>query len=121
MRIKLIELRRIIRNVLKEVGDKPTISADLDPGEQELKAKYPKWGSPQAEKLKQDSPARVKAKQVAAILSKKGLTGDPAKQKKVVQDLLPFIEKMDPTDVFASDPDDIANAFAQQVLGVQKN
>ena len=121
MRIKLVELRRIIRNVLKEVGDKPTISADLDPGEQELKAKYPKWGSPQAEKIKQDSPAKVKAKQVATILSKKGLTGDPAKQKQVTQGLLQFIEKMDPTDMFASDPDDIATAFAQQVLGTQRD
>jgi hypothetical protein len=119
MRIKLIELRRLVRTVLKEVGDKPTISADLDPGEKELKAQYPKWGK--GSSVKQTSPAQVKAKQVATILSKKGLTGDPTNQKKITQGLLQFIEKMDPTDVFTADPDDIATAFAQQVLGTQRD
>src|SRR5689334_18902729 len=119
MRIKLAELRQVIRKVLKEAmpSDRPTVSSDLDPGEKELQAKYPHWGNPQAEKIGAESPAKVKMKQVAKILQAKGLTSDAAAKKKVTHDLLPFIEKMDPADAFAADPDEIATAFAAQVLG----
>ena len=123
MRIKLAELRQVIRKVLKEAmpSQRPTISSDLDPGEKELQAKYPHWGSPEAErnKIGQESPAKVKMKQVAKILQAKGLTTDAALKKKVTNDLLPFIEKMDPAEAFAADPDEIATAFAAQVLGVK--
>lgn len=102
-------------------SDRPTISSDLDPGEKELQAKYPHWGNPQAEKIGQESPAKVKMKQVAKILQAKGLTADAAAKKKVTNNLLPFIEKMDPTDMFAADPDEIANEFAAQVLGTHGN
>lgn len=125
MRIKLSELRQVIRKVLKEAmpSDRPTMSADLDPAEKELQAKYPHWGSPQAarEKIGQESPAKVKMKQVAKILQAKGLTADAGHKKKVTNDLLPFIEKMDPTEAFAADPDEIATAFAAKVLGVHGN
>lgn len=123
MRIKLSELRQVIRKVLKEAlpSQRPTISSDLDPGEKELMKKYPHWGNPQAEKIGQDSPARVKMKQVAKILQAKGLTVDAAAKKKVTNDLLPFLEKMDPTDMFAADPEEIASEFAAKVLGTQGN
>lgn len=125
MRIKLAELRQVIRKVLKEAmpSQRPTISSDLDPGEKELQDKFPHWGSPKAEreKIGQDSPAKVKMKQVAKILQAKGITADAGAKKKVVNDLLPFIEKMDPAEAFAADPDDIATAFAAEVLGMHGN
>jgi hypothetical protein len=123
MHIRLAELRKVIRGVLKEAlpSDRPTISSELDPDEKELMAKYPHWGNPQAEKVKQASPAQVKAKQVAKILQAKGLTADAAHKKKVTYELLPFIEKMDPGDMFVADPDDIAVQFAAEVLGVKQD
>lgn len=123
MRIKLAELRQVIRKVLKEAlpSQRPTISADVDPAEKELMGKYPHWGNPQDKSMKQESPAKVKMKQVAKILAAKGLTADAARKKKVTNDLLPFIEKMDPADMFAADPDEIATAFAAEVLGVSGN
>lgn len=124
MRIKLAELRQIIRGVLKEAvpQQRPTISSDLNPDERELQNKFPQWGNPKAERerIGQESPAKVKMKQVAKILQVKGLTMD-AGHKKVTNDLLPFIEKMDPAEVFAAEPDEIAIAFATQVLGARSN
>lgn len=122
MRIRLSELRKVIRRVLREASqDRPTISAQLDPGEKELAAKYPKWGSPEAarEKLKHDSPTEVKAKKVAAILQAKGLTADAAMKKKVTHELRPYIDKMDPADAFVMSADDVAVKFAEDVLGVK--
>lgn len=100
-------------------SDRPTISADVDPAEKQLMGKYPHWGNPQAEKMGAESPAKVKVKQVTKILAAKGLTSDAVAKKKVTHDLLPFIEKMDPGEMFAADPDDIAREFAAQVLGVR--
>lgn len=121
MRIRLSELRRVIRKVLKEAlpSQRPTISADVDPAEKQLMAKYPHWGNPQAEKIGVESPAKVKMKQVAKILAAKGLTTDAAAKKRVTNDLLPFIEKMDPGEMFAADPEEIASEFAAKVLGVK--
>ena len=102
-------------------SDRPTVSSDLDPGEKEFMARYPHWGNPQAEKFKQDSPVTIKVKQVAKILQAKGLTADAAAKKKVTHDLLPFIEKMDPSDMFIADPDEIAQSFASEVLGTKKD
>lgn len=125
MRIKLAELRQIIRGVLKEAvpQQRPTISSDLNPDERELQNKFPQWGNPKAERerIGQESPAKVKMKQVAKILQVKGLTMDAGHKKKVTNDLLPFIEKMDPAEVFAAEPDEIAIAFATQVLGARSN
>lgn len=117
MRIRLSELKRIIKKVVNEAYDTPTISSELDPGEQELSTKYPRWGK----NAGQASPASVKAKQVTKILQAKGLTTDAANKKKVTHELVPFIEKMDPADMFAADPDEIAADFASQVLGVHRN
>lgn len=121
MRIRLSELKSAIRRILKEESDRPTISSDLDPGEKEFKDKFPKWGNPQSKDMKRESPAQVKAKQVTQILQAKGLTKNAVAKKKVVHELLPFIEKMDPADAFVADPDDIASQFAKEVLGVQGN
>lgn len=125
MRIKLAELRQIIRGVLKEAvpQQRPTISSDLNPDERELQNKFPQWGNPKAERerIGQESPAKVKMKQVAKILQVKGLTMDAGHKKKVTNDLLPFIEKMDPAEAFAAEPDEIAIAFATQVLGARSN
>lgn len=121
MRIRLTELRTIIRGVLREAQDASTISSELSPDEKEFQEKYPKWGSPRAQKFKQSSPGSVKAKQVAKILAAKGLTADAGHKKAVTQQLLPFIEKMDPAELFIADPDDIATEFATQVLGVKKD
>jgi len=121
MRIKLNELRSFVRKIIKEAFDTPTMSSDLDPGEKELAAKFPKWGEPSKMNMKQDSPVSVKSKQVAAILAKKGLTADAAMKKKTTQQLQQFISQMDPGDMFVADPDEIANDFAAQVLGVKKD
>ena len=123
MKIKLAELRKVIRGVLKEAApaQRPTISSDLDPGEKELQDKFPKWGNTQNKKLKHDSPAAVKTSLVTQILRAKGLTADAGNQKKIVQGLQSFIEKMDPAEAFAADPDDIATEFATKVLGVNNN
>lgn len=102
---------------------RPTISSDLNPDERELQNKFPQWGNPKAERerIGQESPAKVKMKQVAKILQVKGLTMDAGHKKKVTNDLLPFIEKMDPAEAFAAEPDEIAIAFATQVLGARSN
>lgn len=124
MRIRLSELRKVIRHVVREAShDRPTISAQLDPDEKELAAKYPKWGSPKAarEKFKYDSPAEVKTKKVAAILQTKGLTADAAMKKKVTHELRPYIDKMDPADALVMSANDIAVKFAEDVLGVKFN
>lgn len=118
MKIRLSELRRIVRDTLNE--DRPTVSAQLDPKEREMAQELPSWGKQnRGEPAKQQSPADVKAKQVAAILSKKGLANDPGNKKKITQMLKPFIEKMDPQDIFVADPDELAQEFAASVLGAQ--
>lgn len=122
MRIRLNELRKIIRHVIREASqDRLTISTQLDPDEKELAAKYPKWGSPVAarEKLKHDSPTDVKTKKVAAILQAKGLTTNAAMKKKVTHELRPYIDKMDPVDAFVMSTADVAAKFAEDVLGVK--
>lgn len=122
MRIKLNELRRIVRTILKEEmsGDRPTISADLDPDEKNLKAKHPNWGYGK-QKMGVDSPAKVKSKQVEKILAAQGVTSDPHNKKMVVHELLPFIEKMDPQDALLADPEEIAAEFSSQILGMHAN
>ncbi len=116
------ELRRVIRTVLKEEmsGDRPTISADLDPDEKKLKDKHPNWGYGR-QKMGGDSPAKVKAKQVEKILAAQGVTNDAHNKKMVVHELQPFIEKMDPQEMFTADPEEIAAEFASQILGVHSN
>lgn len=121
MRIKLVELRKIIRSVISEAQAAPTISADLDPNEKELAKKFPTWSAPAAKRIGAESPASVKAKQVARILQAKGITADAGAKKKTTHELLPFIQKMDPADAFVMDPDDIASKFAEEVLGVKRD
>lgn len=124
MRIRLSELKKVIRHVIHEaMQDRPTISAQLDPSERELAAKYPNWGSPEAarKKLRHDSPTEIKAKKVAAILQAKGLTANAAMKKKITHELRPYIDKMDPVDAFVMSADDIAVKFAEDVLGVKPN
>ncbi len=123
MKIELKELRRIVRTIIKEASpvQRPTISSDLDPNEKELSARHPNWGSSRAKEKSVSSPASVKAKQVAKILAATGVTSDASNKKKVVHELLPFIEKMDPQEMFISDPEEIATEFAQKILGVNPN
>jgi len=124
MRVPLKELRRVVREVLKEEMpvQRPTISSDLDPNEKTLAAKHPHWGSSRAKETSGvSSPAKVKAKQVEKILSATGVTSDAANKKRVVHELLPFIEKMDPQEIFITDPEEIATEFATNVLGISSN
>ncbi len=121
MKFKLFELKRIIRKLIKEAQDVPTISSDLSPDENEFKSKFPTWSSRQAKQLKQESPNTIKFKQVAAILTKMGLTADAKYKKLMTQKLPEFIENIDPVDMFLAGPNDIANDFAEQVLGVKKD
>jgi hypothetical protein len=123
MRIRLRELKNIIKKILREAYDTPTISSDLDPSEKEFQQKYPRWGSPHAKRdsVKHASPAEIKAKKVVAILQAKGLTANAEHKKKITQSLLSFIEKMDPGDMFVADADSIAADFAEDVLGVRRD
>lgn len=119
MKIRLSELRHIVRDILSEAFA-DTVPAHLDPKERELSQELPKWSKQNpGEVTKQASPADIKAKQVANILLKKGHGNDPASKKKITQQLKPFIEKMDPQDVFIADPDEIAQSFAAEVLGAK--
>lgn len=115
MRIKLSELRQIVRNVLSEAEDARTVSADLSPDEQELKSKYPNWGKG-GNNFKQDNLVKVKAKQVANVLQRMGLTKDADNMKKVTQNLIPALEKMDQQELFVTDPEEIAQQFAAKFL-----
>jgi hypothetical protein len=128
MKIKLVELRKIIKTVMKEAQGASTISAQLDPNEKEYKSKFEKSNQPvsrhrgaEGQKFGQDSPARVKTKQVAAILQKKGLAADAEHKKKITQMLPGFIEKIDPQEMFTMDADELATMFSSQVLGVNKD
>ncbi len=121
MKIKLHELRRIVRSVIRE-AQTPTMSAQLSPDEREMKQELPTWGkTAHGEVPKQQSPADIKVKQIAKILSAKGLADDAGNKKKITQGLKAFIEKMDPGDLFVADPDEIAQNFASEVLGIQGN
>lgn len=112
MRIKLCELRRIIRDIVKEAHDSPTISSDLDPHDKELMSKYPRWGNPQAPKM--GSNIDVKVRKVQAALKQRGLTTNAENKKKVTQDLPKFIRNMDPSDVFLATTDELADQFIEQ-------
>jgi hypothetical protein len=121
MRIRLTELRRLIRQAIKE-DNRPTISSDLDPGEKELKDKFSSWGSPASRReIKQDNPAMIKTKKVTAILQQQGLTANAENKKKITHDLLPFIQNMDPADAFVMGPEEIAAKFAEEVLDQRSN
>jgi hypothetical protein len=100
-----------------------TVSADLSPDEKELQTKFKSPSSPvsrdrgvDGHKFQQDSPAKVKAKQVAKILQSKGMTQDAENMRKIKQDLLPSLEKMDPQELFAADPEEVATQFASKFL-----
>lgn len=119
MKIRISSLRNVIRSVIKEAQDTPTVSADLDPGERTLRNQFPRWGTTGSRELNPGSPAKVKAKQVTRILADRGVTSDAAQKKRVTQELQSFIEDMDPSDMFAAPADDIADAFASRVLGIK--
>jgi len=121
MKFKLVELKKLIRKLVKEAQDTPTISSDLSADEKTLRDKFPTWGDPRAKELKRESPNTVKLKQVTAILTKMGLTADARHKKLVTQKLPGFIDDIDPVDVFIAEPGEIANKFAQQVLGVKRD
>lgn len=121
VKIRLVELKRLIRNVLTEDYNSPTIPAALDPNEIQFSDAYPKWGNPQSKDLKRKSPAQLKAKQATDELAKMGLTKNASYMKTITQELLSFVESMNPTELFTAEPKDIAEDFAEQVLGVQHN
>lgn len=118
MRIRIVELRRIVKSVIKE-AQAATVSAQLSPKEREMAQEMPRWGKHSRDDVRQSSPNSIKAKQVAAILSKKGLANDASNKKKITQGLLPYLDKMDPGDVFVADPTELARQFAIEVLGVK--
>ena len=121
VKIRLVELKRLIRNVLTEDYNSPTIPAALDPNEIQFSDAYPKWGNPQSKDLKRKSPAELRTKQAMDALAKMGLTKNAAYMKKITQELLSFVESMNPTELFTAEPQDIAEDFAQQILGVHDN
>ena len=116
VKIRLNELKKIIRSILIEDYNSPTIPADVDPSEQQFKNAYPKWGNPQPKELKRKTPAEAKTKQVIDILAQRGLTKNAVHMKKITQELLPFIEAMNPSSLFIADPSEIADDFSEQVL-----
>jgi len=120
MKIHLWELRQILRKIISEDYNSPTISSQLVPSEQEFKKKFPRWGS-SGEQIKHKSPFAIKAKQVTAILTKMGLTSDAAKKKKIVHELIPYIEDLDPIEMFEMDPSDIATKFEKDVLNAKSS
>jgi len=119
MKIKLSELRKVLRKIIKEAHDTPTLSDELVPSEQEFDKKFPNWSGPNNDRyVKHQSPASVKAKQVSNILTKRGVTTNAANKKKVIQQLIPYIEEIDPIEMFEMGPEDIADRFSKDVLNL---
>lgn len=116
MKIRLIELRKIIRKVIKEEMDRPTIPAHLDPKEKSMSAELPSWGNKRSDTMKQQSPAAVKAKQIANILIKQGLVDDRDSKQQMSQQLQSFLSDMDPSELFVADSGELASRFAKEVL-----
>jgi len=117
MKIRLNKLRYIIREVLEEAGERQTVPAHLDPKEKETAAAFPTWGNTRSDTMKQKSPAEVKAKQIAGLLVKAGVVDDRDAKQKATQGLVPWLEKLDPSEMFMASPDDLAKKFATDVLG----
>lgn len=117
--IKLSELRLLIKRVILEAQDTKTIAANTDPHERELAKNFPKWGNEQNVKLKLDSPAEVKAKQITALLTKSGVADNADYKKKITNDLLPFLKRLEPTEIFLATAADLAKRFSTRVLGIK--
>ena len=107
MRITIKELRSVVRKVIKETQDISTL-----PFEDKDKKGY----KDQIAGIKQPTPAQIKTKQVTKILQSLGITKDPNDQRKIMQTLLPFLQNMDPVDLFVASPDDLADQFMTQIL-----
>lgn len=107
--MRLKELRILIRNLLKE--DMTTIPARKSPAEKEFSSELPSWGKQQNKELKRQTPVQVKAKQVSDLLKKKGRDNTASGAKIITQQLIPFLEKIDPQDLFVMDASEIAQEF----------
>lgn len=114
MKTTLRALRHIIQETLDEVGDLPTISSELSPDEQELKTKFPKWGSSMS--MKAATPQIVKKHQVEQELSKSGYGKDATHKRTISQELPAFLGKIEPAELFVSDPSELAAQFADSYL-----
>ena len=109
--MKLRELRLIVRTLVKEAMDAQTIPARHSDAEKELSSKHPSWGTSQSKEMRNQSPVQVKAKQVANLLKQRGHDQNSAGAKTITQQLIPWLEKQDPQELFVASPEDLADEF----------
>lgn len=131
--MKFCELKELIRALVKEAIDpdspgqvmrrqdselrnKQTIPAKHDEKEKAMSSETPQWGVDQNKELRQQSPAQVKAKQVANILRKKGVDNTAQGAKAINTQLAPFLDEFDPQELFVLGPEDLADEFEKKFL-----
>lgn len=112
MNIKMSQVRKIIRSILKE--DHATASSQLDPREREFSAEHPKWKD--VASLKTSTPTEVKAKQIRNIFAQRGVSNDPSKKKLITQELPWWLEQRDPSELMISTAEELADEFASEYL-----
>jgi hypothetical protein len=116
MRITVNELRYVIReSLLGEDQDSVTISDELSPDEQELRDTVPRMKAGSGS-LKASTPQQVKLNAVKAVLARMGYGKDVAHKKAITQRLPPWLDEMDPTDLFMAEPEELARQFAETEL-----